>query len=232
MQPKHLTERQRKLFAGAAIVIFIVFCGRVVWFIGRPMVAFFEEPERFRAWVDGKGIVGRLIFVGMVVLQMLVALIPGEPLEIGAGYAFGVFEGTLLCMAGILIGSTLIFAFVRRFGIRVIEIFFSVEKIRSVKFLQNTRRLYVITFLLMLLPGTPKDLLSYFIGLTEMKLSTWLIISTTARIPSVISSCLSGSALGDQNYSLSILAMAVTAAISLLGIGIYRIIQKKQQGNG
>lgn len=235
MRHKTMTERQRKRCAVGAVVVFILFCCLVGYFIGRPMVAFFEEPERFRAWVDARGIWGRLIFIGMVVLQMLVALIPGEPLEMGAGYAFGVFEGTLLCMIGILCGSALIFGFVRRFGVKVVEIFFSRDKIRSLKFLQNSRRLNAVTFLVMLLPGTPKDLLSYFIGLTDMKLSTWLIISTVARIPSVVSSCLSGGALGDQNYTLAIVALAVTAALSLAGIGIYQFIQRRHRtksGNG
>lgn len=235
MRHKSITEKQRRLCAAGAILVFILFCGLAAYFIGRPMAAFFAEPERFRAWVDDRGIVGRLIFIGMVVLQMLVALIPGEPLEMGAGYAFGVFEGTLLCLAGILCGSALIFGFVRRFGVKAVEIFFSRERIRSLKFLQNSRRLNAVTFLVMLLPGTPKDLLSYFIGLTDMKPSTWLIISVTARIPSVVSSTISGGALGDRNYTLALIALAVTAALSLTGIGIYRLIQRRhhtKSGNG
>lgn len=235
MRHKKMTERQRKILAAVGIIVFLVFCALVAYFIGRPMVALAKEPEQFRAWVDARGIGGRLLFVGMVVLQMLVAFIPGEPLEMGAGYAFGVFEGTLLCMAGILAGSALIFGFVRRFGVKVVEIFFSRDKIRSLKFLQNSRRLNAVTFLVMLLPGTPKDLLSYFIGLTDMNLSTWLIISAVARIPSVITSTISGGALGDQNYTLAIAALAVTAALSLTGIAIYRLIQRRHRtksGNG
>lgn len=228
MCSKVMTERQRKYFAAAGIVVFLLFLCALTYFIGRPMVAFFEEPDRFRAWVDARGMWGRLIFLAMVILQMLVAFIPGEPLELGAGYAFGVFEGTLLCMAGILAGSALIFGFVRRFGVKVVEIFFSREKIRSLKFLQNSRRLNAVVFLIMLLPGTPKDLLSYFIGLTDMKPSTWLMISVVARIPSVISSTLSGGALGDQNYTLAVIALSVTAALSLAGIGIYRLIQRRR----
>lgn len=234
MPQKKMTERQRRCFAAAGIVIFLLFLGFVSYFIGRPMVAFFEEPDRFRAWVDAKGIRGRLIFLGMMVLQMLVAFIPGEPLEIGAGYAFGVFEGTLLCLGSICIGSALIFGFVRRFGVKVVEIFFSREKIRSLRFLQDSRRLNTLTFLVMLIPGTPKDLLSYFIGLTDMKLSTWLILSVTARIPSVISSVISGGALGDQNYRLAVIALAVTAGLSLAGAALYRLIRRgrTKSGNG
>ncbi len=231
MRHGNRTDSGRRLCGAAVIFIFLLFCALVFWFIGRPMLALVENPEQFRLWVDAHGIWGRLIFVGMVVVQMAVALIPGEPLEIGAGYAFGVFEGTLLCLAGILIGSVLIFGFVRTFGVRVVEIFYPREKIRSMKFLQNHRRLNTVTFLLMLLPGTPKDLLSYFVGLTDMKLSTWLLISTCARIPSVLSSTVSGGALGEQNYILALIVLAVTAALSLIGLGIYRLVHIKNSAS-
>ena len=227
MRHQHLSDRQRKWFGGLAFLIFLGFCVLVGWFIGRPMLALVDEPERFRDWVDERGIWGRLIFIGMTALQVIVALIPGEPLELGAGYAFGVLEGTLLALTGIVLGSAIVFCFVRSFGIRVVEIFFSREKIHSLKFLQDSRKLNIITFAILLIPGTPKDLLAYFIGLTDMKLSTWLLISAVARIPSVISSVISGNALGTQNYRLAILASAITAGISLIGLGIYHLIQRR-----
>lgn len=226
MRHQHLSEGQRKWFGALAFLVFVLFCVLVGWFIGRPMLALVDEPERFRAWVDERGIWGRLIFIGMTALQVIVALIPGEPLELGAGYAFGVLEGTLLSLTGIVLGSAIVFCFVRNFGVRVVEIFFSREKIHSMKFLQDSQKLNIITFAILLIPGTPKDLLAYFMGLTDMKLSTWLIISALARIPSVISSTISGNALGTQNYRLAILASAITAAISLIGLGIYHLIQR------
>lgn len=223
----HLSERQKKIFGVIAVVIFILFFFFVFWFVGRPLIAFLHEPERFRHWVSAKGFMGRLIFIAMVVLQVVVAIIPGEPFEIGAGYAFGFWEGSLLSLIGILIGSALIFLFVRRWGIKLVELFFSREKIRSLRFLQNSGRLEWLTFIIMLIPGTPKDLLSYFIGVTDMKLSTWLLIVLTARLPSLVSSTLSGTALGEADYTLAILAFAITGLISLIGICIYRKLCSK-----
>ena len=72
----------------------LIFIGAVGYLVGKPMVEFVREPERFRAWVDSSGFVSRVIFVGMVIFQLIIALIPGEPLEMGAGYAFGAWEGT------------------------------------------------------------------------------------------------------------------------------------------
>ena len=216
-----MTHRQKKLAAWCAGMIFILFIGLTAWYIGTPMVRLVSQPQAFRAWVEAHGFGGKLLFVGMVILQVIVAIIPGEPLEIGAGYAFGAVEGTLLCLIGIAIGSTLVFLLVRKFGVPLVEIFFPVEKIRSLRFLQDSRRLNRLTFLLFFIPGTPKDLLCYFVGLTEMKLPVWMAISFFARIPSVVTSTLGGDALGTQSYLRAVIVFAVAAVLSAAGLYLY-----------
>ncbi len=211
---------------------FLAFMGLVAYFIGRPMVRFLSEPELFRQWVDSHGIWGRLLFLGMVVFQVLFAIIPGEPVEIGAGYAFGALEGTFLCLLGMTLGGILVFLLVRRFGVRLAEIFFPIEKIRSLWFLRTEKRRNLLTFLLFFIPGTPKDLLCYFVGLTDMKLSTWIWITSVARIPSIITSTVSGDALGEQQYLLAAVAFGVTAAVSIAGILIYQKIIKPRRRKG
>ena len=219
---RELTERGKKILAGAAIAIFILLACAIAWFIGRPLLAFVSEPERFREWVDSAGLMGRVYFLGIQILQVFIAIIPGEPIELGAGYAFGAVEGTLLCLAGSTAGSMLIFFFVRRFGVKAVEIFFPPEKIRSLRFLHSARRRNALVFLLMVIPGTPKDLLSYFVPLTDMPALTWLFITSVARIPYIVTSPVGGDALGVQNYVFALIALGVTAQISAAGLLIYR----------
>ena len=229
-EPKNrMSEKTKKIISIAGILIFVAISALICVFIGIPLLKFVSEPEKFRLWVDSHGAAGRVAFVGMVILQVFIAVIPGEPLEIGAGYAFGALEGTLLCLLGIAIGGSLVFLFVRYFGIRAVEVFFSREKINSMKYLRDSKRLNLLMFILFLIPGTPKDLLSYFAGLTKIKFSTFLLISITARIPSVVTSTLGGNALGIQNYDFAIIAFAVALLISLIGIIIYNRIRKRRQ---
>lgn len=227
-----LTEAHKKKIYLFAIVVALIFIGAVGYLVGKPMVEFVREPERFRAWVDSSGFVSRVIFVGMVVFQLIIALIPGEPLEMGAGYAFGAVEGTILCIIGCVIGSALVFLFVRRFGVKLVEVFFPREKIRSLRFLQDSRRLNLLTFIVFFIPGTPKDLLSYFIGLTDMKLGTWLFITAVARIPSIVTSTVTGDALGLKDYQFALIAFGVTLALSLAGILVYRRLSARRHPNG
>ncbi len=226
----------KKVISILALVAALIFIGAVTVIVGKPMLRFVADPEQFRGWVDAHGIWSRVVFVGMVVFQVLVALIPGEPLEIGGGYAFGAIEGTLLCVLGITIGGILIFLLVRKFGMKLVEVFFPAEKIRSLKFLQNEKRLNLLAFIIFAIPGTPKDLLSYFVGLTPMKLSTWLLITSVARLPSIVSSTWGGSALNQEKYIQAVIVFGATLLISGIGYVAYQKYSKwrnqKQKDNG
>ena len=223
-----MTEKQKKLAAGLALLVFILFCGGAGYFIGAPMVRLAEDPAQFRAWVDSYGFGGRLIFVGMVVLQVVVAFIPGEPIELAAGYAFGFWEGTALTLAGFLIGSWLVYILVKKFGVKLVEVFFSAEKIRKFSFLQNPQKTQTLAFILMLIPGTPKDFLSYFAGLTQLSLNSWLLIVAVGRLPSLITSTATGAAAGQENYVLSAAMLGITLLLTVAGIFYYRHVCKQQ----
>ena len=219
-----LSERAKKIIAAASIAIFIALTLLVAWFVGRPLLKYIQEPEKFRAWVDSAGFMGRIYFLGIQILQVVVAIIPGEPIEMGAGYAFGAVEGTLLCMLGTVIGSMAVYFFVRRFGIKAVEIFFPVEKIERLRFLNTVQKRDALMFLLMFIPGTPKDLLGYLAPIVGLSPGAWLFITSVARIPSIVTSTVGGGALGGQNYGFAVAAFAVTLLISGIGLLIYRRI--------
>jgi uncharacterized membrane protein YdjX (TVP38/TMEM64 family) len=214
---------------GTGIVLFLVLSVLACWFAGRPLIQFAQEPERFRSWVDQQGLWGPLLFMGMIVLQIVVAIIPGEPLEIVAGYAFGALEGTLWCLLGAFAGRLAVFLLVRRFGTRAIEVFFPLDKLQSLRFLQNERRLTFWVFFLFFLPGTPKDLLCYIVGITKLPLRSWLVISAVAPIPSIITSTIGGDALGMGNYAFAALVFGITIVISSLGLLAYRAICRARE---
>lgn len=223
-----MTEKHRKGLWILSIAVFLLFCVFAGWYVGVPMVRMARDPQQFQAWVDRSGIWGRLLFVGMVYLQVIVALIPGEPLELAGGYAFGALEGTLLSMAGIVLGSWSIFSLVRRLGPKFVEVFFPEKEMKRLSFLKNPKKAKVLAFILMTIPGTPKDLLSYFAGLTPLTLKQWLSIVVIARIPSLVTSTVSGGAAGEENYLLAGITLATTLALSGAGMLYYRKICKEQ----
>ena len=223
MNDTSFSPKRKKVLTILSIIAFLLFCAAVGWFIGRPMVRFAQEPEQFRRWVEGYGFWGGLIYAGMVFLQVLVALIPGEPLEICGGYAFGAVKGSILCLAGAVAGSVLVFALVRRYGRAAVELFFSREKVEKLSFLHSSPKRDFLFWLIFMMPGTPKDLLCYFAGLTDLTWRKWLLICSVGRLPAIITSALGGGALGTEDYTGAVWVFAATVALSLLGAGIYRL---------
>ncbi len=225
-----MDKKQQRTVSIAALWIFLAVCAGLCVGVGAPMLRLARDPEGFRQWVDGFGIWGRAMYAGVVALQVVVAFIPGEPLELAGGYAFGAWEGTLLALAGIVVGSGLVFLLVRRFGRGLAEVFFPGRKLESLPFLRDSGRTRTTAFLLMLIPGTPKDLLSYAAGLTQLGLWEWLGIVAVARIPSVVGSTVSGGAAGSADYALAAAALAVTAVLSGAGLLWYRRTSKSRNG--
>ena len=220
----------QKTFAWIVIGLVVAAVAAVCVLVGIPMVRFVSEPEQFRVWVDGHGIWGRVVFTAMVFFQVVVALIPGEPFEIVAGYAFGAVEGTILCMLGATLGSICVFLLVRKYGKRVVGLFFKEEQLEKLTFLKSSAKRELLFMIIFIIPGTPKDLLCYFAGMTDMPFTAWLLICSLGRFPSLITSTIGGDALGTQSYLSAAVVFGVTLLISGLGILVYnKFCQKKTE---
>lgn len=200
-----------------------------------PMIRLLSQPDgqhQFQVWIDSLGLWGWFVLLGIQVLQIIVAFIPGEPVEIVSGMLYGAIGGFLTCELGILLGSVAIFYAVRAFGRPLITAFIPEEKLASYSFLHNTKKLERLTFLLFFLPGTPKDVLTYVAGLTPISPLKFLAIATFARIPSVFSSTLAGSTMVEGNWEMTVLIFLVTGAISLLGIWAHNRLMAKANREG
>ncbi len=219
--------KSKKFYGIFIVVLVLIFATLVSIFIGVPLLNFASEPKKFRITITELGLYGRLAYIGMLLIQIIFALVPGEPFEILAGYTFGAFEGTLLCILASVVGSSIVFFLARKFGRKFVNLFFSDEKINSLKILQSKKKINYLVFILFFIPGTPKDLLSYVAGLTPIKFLPYIIISTLAKFPSIITSTMGGNALGEKNYYFALVVFLITALICLIGLFIYNKITKK-----
>lgn len=226
---RQLSEKDKKLIGVFAAVFLLLFFGVLSYIIGKPMIAFVSEPQKFRLWVEDGGIWSRVLFILMVFFQVVLALIPGEPLEIGAGYAFGAVEGTILTAVGTVLGSITVFFLVKRWGIRLCEVFFPREKLIKLKFLKSKKSREILSFIIFFLPGTPKDLVTYFLGLTDVNFTYVLFLSGVARLPSIITSTLGGDALGGKKYAVALIVFGITAVVSGAGFYVYNKITAKRK---
>jgi uncharacterized membrane protein YdjX (TVP38/TMEM64 family) len=121
-------------------------------------------------------------------------------------------------MAGCVAGSAIVFTLARRLGARFAISLFDPEKSAHFAFLRDSRKVSLIVFVLFLIPGAPKDMLSYLAGLSRIGMAQFLVLSNLARAPSVISSVIIGATLWKGDWKISVVMFGVTAAIGVLGI--------------
>ncbi|MBR2914768.1 MAG: TVP38/TMEM64 family protein [Clostridia bacterium] len=221
------TEKTKKILALLSLAVVIILALLATLFVWKWLSSFSEEG--FRDYIRSFGPWGWLVLFGVQFLQVFIALIPGEVVETAAGYAFGPLWGTVICYAGVAAASALIFFLTRRFGIRLVEVFVSREKINELKFINTSKKRNFLIFILFFIPGTPKDLITYFAGLTDIKITDFLYISLVARFPSVISSTFGGHLLGEGQYIHALLLYGITGAVSIAGLLIYNKIIKSRQ---
>ena len=179
-----------------AIIVLSLFLGIIIYlFPIMKDLSTLEGQITFKEKVENSGILGLLSLFGLQVAQIFLIIVPGEPIEILAGMCYGSLWGTVFIMLSACIISTTIFLLVRKFGRKFVYDFCDkskVEKIENSKVFQNPKKIEFIMLILFLIPGTPKDLLVYVAGLLPIKPLKFIIISTYARFPSVITSTLAG----------------------------------------
>ena len=189
-----------------------------------------SNMESFEELVSSFGPLSVAVMLLIQIAQVVFAIIPGEPVELIMGALYGTFWGCVLCIVGICIGTLLIFLLVKKLGRSFDEKVVDSEKFKTLKFLNDPAKRDSLTFLLMFIPGTPKDLLTYASPFAGIPLGRFVVIAAVARIPSVITSTYVGASFISGNYIESILIYAAVGAVSLAGILIYNgIVSSKNK---
>jgi uncharacterized membrane protein YdjX (TVP38/TMEM64 family) len=185
-----------------------------------------SAAENFKSLIEGYGNFGVFVALFIHVLQVIISPLPGEIVEIGMGLCYGWLGGSLICLIGSTVGSFIIVLFVKKLGIRFVELFISVDRINKLKILKDDKNLEQLIFLIYLIPGTPKDMLTFFFGLTNISIPRFLVIQFIARIPSVITSTVGGDFLVEGKFMSALLLFVITGLVSVIGILIYNVINK------
>lgn len=196
---------------------------------GETLYELFSDPEQMMAFLSRFNGLDKLAFVGVRAFQTVIKIIPAEPLEIGSGFLYGTWGGLLLCILGTEIGSLVIIAVTKLFGKRAVELFLPAEKLNSLKFLQNEKTVFRTLFIIYLIPGTPKDILTYAAALTNINMKKFMLITGIARIPSIITSTLCGAQITSRNFDFAIIIFAATALLSLVCSFFYKKLTSKDE---
>ena len=155
-----------------------------------------------------------LAYILLQVLQVIIAPVPGGAIEFLGGYLFGGWAGFLYSMIGLILGSWVAFSLARVFEKYAVEKFVSPKNIKKFDYLMGHEGV-IISFLLFLIPGFPKDALCYLLGLTPMHIGIFLFISTIGRVPGTLMAVLQGGKAFEHQYITFLILLGISALVIL-----------------
>lgn len=214
------------------ILVTAIFVGLIIYLI--PLMKEISTKEgqlAFKQKIDDLGILGILVLFLLQLAQIVLVILPGEPLEVLAGMCYGTVGGTIFIFASVFITTTLIYLLVKKYGKKYIYQSFKKEKIDKIensKALKNPKTVETVLAILFLIPGTPKDLLTYIGGLLPINYKKFVIIATFARFPSVISSTIVGNDIAQGKWQSILPIYAITFVITALIIFITNKLDKNK----
>lgn len=215
-----------------SIIFIVLLIGLLIY-----LVPLFKEllteagRENFKQSIDDLGIFGIFLLFALQFAQIFLVVIPGEPIEILAGMCYGAVWGTLFVMISSLLISCFIFFLVRRFGREFVYNFYKKDKVKKIlnsKLFKDTKKIEFIILLLFLIPGTPKDLFVYLAALLPIRPYRFIIISTFARFPSIITSTLAGANIVEGNFHTALILYGVIFALVIIIILIVNRYDKSK----
>ncbi len=175
----------------------------------------YSSSDKLSKFLQSLGPYSPAVFVLLQILQVIAAPIPGELTGVAGGYVYGEVFGLILSTVGLTLGSWIAFELASILGRPFVERFISQETLHKFDFM-TTSTGATICFLLFLIPGFPKDYLCYLLGLSRMKLGTFLLVSIIGRIPGTYLLNVQGAKFRDQEYYQVVVFSLLSAAILLI----------------
>ena len=212
------SERGRKVISASKLIILIV-C-----IFGIPSLVYFTYPEIFEqlksietvnALLQKYQTAGIIVYLGLSIAQVVIAVIPGQVLYFAAGYAFSFPLGILLATAGCAAGTAISFWLSRSLGRDAMDLLFGKRKINKYADMLTTKKGYLALLILYLIPGFPKDLLAYVAGVTKVDFRLLMVISIIGRLPASAGTVMMGSMLRQDSYAGMALLGVLGAAICI-----------------
>jgi len=187
------------------------------------IIDLFENFEDVIAFLEHYHWQSILIYIMIQTIQVVVSVIPGQAFQFAAGYLYTFFPGLLFSLIGAALGTSISFCLAKALGKDAVHLFIGEEKTAYYVERLNSKRAYAIVFLIYLIPGIPKDIVSYAAGVSEMEFHPFFTFSMMGRIPGMAGSLLIGALYMREHYVL----MGIVAAAAVVAFAAGIIYRKK-----
>ncbi len=225
-----MTERTQKMLFYVLMGLVVLITAYSFWSLNvisdlyreyGDLVRLFADRRRLRTLVLGYGNGAPVAFIGLQIIQVVLPIIPGEATGFLGGFLFGVPGGFLYSSVGLTIGSLLAFGLARGLGLRFVRRMVRPDLYQRLAFLRRPRGIAVV-FVLFVIPGFPKDTLSYILGVSPIPLWAFFVTMTVGRMPGTWLLSIQGAKFHAAEQSYSWVVFLVVGGVLLLLAYLYR----------
>ena len=222
---KAKTESRRKLIISILKILLllaiVVGIPLYIWFYHGDIISRWKSVDDVVAFLNHYETESILIYIILQIIQVVISVIPGQVFQMAAGYLYGFWEALLFAMTGAVLGTMISFMLAKLLGRDFLHILFGEEKISYYIERLNSKKVYVIVFLVYLIPGIPKDMVSYAAGASEIRFKPFIILSAIGRLPGMVGSLLMGTMLEEERFGFAIV-IGIFAVITCILCLIFR----------
>ena len=192
-----------------------------------PLYIYFCHHELLEDWSNLRNIEiwllhykkqSAFVYIAAQIVQIIICIVPGQALQLAAGYLYGFWLGFLLSIIGAFLGSVVVFYLAQILGHDAMHILFGQRKINDMLAKINSKKGMMLVFIIFLIPGIPKDLCTYAAGISEMKIKPFLILSLIARSPGMMCSLAIGRQVMHGYYTSAIVIAVIVIILFIFGV--------------
>ncbi|WP_315115183.1 VTT domain-containing protein [uncultured Clostridium sp.] len=189
-----------------------------------------RDQKQIKEFITSFGSGAKIVFIILQIAQVVIFIIPGEIIQTAGGYIFGTVRGTIFSIIGISIGATILFLLTKKYKEKLVDKLIPNSIKTKFEKILNCKKINLIVFLIYLLPGIPKDGLTFLCALTKMNLKDFILYSSLGRMPALVVSCYYGQSLALGNKSMIIIGTIIILMIFLIGVifkeAIFKSLEK------
>lgn len=213
-----IDTKNKKIFLISLICVGFAGIAYLLYLSG--LLDFYTDKNRLIDFFHRHRAYAALIFIGLQSAQVVAAPIPGELTGFVGGVVFGPLWGMVYSMIGLSLGSWLAFMLARLFGRPLVERVASADTISRYDYVMKHKGL-LLAFLLFLIPGFPKDLLCYLLGLGHMRQRDFLMVAMSGRLFGTALLTMGGTYFQNEHYGALFAVIAISLLVILIGM-VYR----------
>ena len=205
-------EKKNKITAAlkfAVLIVIMVGVPLYIYLFHRDFITQFSTFEQAADFLRQYEQYSVPIYLALEILQIIVVFLPGQIFQFAAGYLFGFIPGLIYTFIGAVLGTAITFYIARVLGSDAVHMLLGDQRSEHYHELLSSRKAYLITFLLYLIPGLPKDAVCYAAGVSGIRFIPFLIISVAGRMPAMAGSIIFGAMYMKKDYT----GMAIVAVI-------------------